>query len=84
MLTNADLRFPETQTDDGSTVILTESRYNQLIRSQNPVVRKEAFHHLFTTYAAFAIPLPPLIPHKFKAAYFTPGPAITKTRLTWH
>lgn len=53
MLTNADLRFPETQTDDGSTVILTESRYNQLIRSQNPVVRKEAFHHLFTTYAAF-------------------------------
>ncbi|MGL5269622.1 MAG: oligoendopeptidase F [Selenomonadaceae bacterium] len=53
IMTNADLKFPQTSTDSGEKVQLTEGRYNNLIRSTNRLVRKEAFHNLFTTYAAF-------------------------------
>lgn len=53
ILTNADLTFPETLTDSGEKVTLSEGRYNKLIRSQNRTVRKDAFENLFNTYYKF-------------------------------
>jgi len=53
IMTNADLTFPDTLVADGTKQSLTESRYNQFIRSKNRNVRKEAFHNLFSTYASF-------------------------------
>lgn len=53
IMTNADLTFPDTLTADGTKQPLTESRYNQFIRSKNRNVRKDAFHNLFSTYASF-------------------------------
>lgn len=53
MLTNADMIFPETLTENGDTIQLSEGRYNSFIRSKNREVRKTAFHNLFNTYANY-------------------------------
>ena len=53
MLARADMRFPETLTDSGEKLPLSEARYNSLIRSPQREVRKEAFEALFTTYRSY-------------------------------
>lgn len=53
MLAHADLEFPETPTESGEMVKLSEGRYYTLIRSTNRSVRKSAFENLFSAYAAF-------------------------------
>ncbi|SEP34070.1 oligoendopeptidase F [Propionispora vibrioides] len=53
LLAHADMKFPETLDDNGSTVQLSEGRYNTLIRSGNRQVRQQAFQHLFGTYAQY-------------------------------
>lgn len=53
ILTNADIKFPETLAESGEKTQLSEGRYNALIRSTNRAVRKDAFEHLFTTYATY-------------------------------
>lgn len=53
IFTNADLKFPETLNESGQKTLLTEGRYNQLIRSTNREVRHDAFKNLFNTYSSF-------------------------------
>lgn len=52
-MTNADLKFPETITDSGDRIELSEGRYHSLIRSTNREVRKSAFQNLFGSYADY-------------------------------
>ena len=52
-MTNADLKFPDTPTEDGTLEPLAESRYPRFSHSQNRTVRKTAFHNLFSTYLGF-------------------------------
>jgi oligoendopeptidase F len=53
MLTNADMIFPETLTENGANIQLSEGRYNAFIRSKDREVRKSAFYNLFNTYANY-------------------------------
>lgn len=53
VMTNADLKFPDTLGEDGQMTTLSESRYMQFIRSESPAVRADAFKKLFNTYKAF-------------------------------
>ena len=53
ILTNADLKFPETRDDNGEKIELSEGRYSTLIQSSDRKVRKAAFKKLFGTYAAY-------------------------------
>ncbi len=52
-MTNADLKFPDTLSEDGTLEPLSESRYPKFSRSENRKVRKDAFHKLFSTYLNF-------------------------------
>lgn len=61
IMTNADLKFPQTLAENGEKTTLTEGRYNQFIRSENRNVRQESFEKLFTTYSTFR--------HTFAATY---------------
>ena len=53
IMTNADLKFPDTLAEDDTRQPLAESRYTRYSRSRNRAVRQDAFHNLFTTYASF-------------------------------
>lgn len=53
ILTNADLKFPQTRDDSGEKIELSEGRYSALIQSGDRKVRKAAFKKLFGTYAAY-------------------------------
>jgi oligoendopeptidase F len=53
MLAHADMKFPDTLSESGKTVQLSEGRYNMLIRSRNRDVRKQAFKNLLSTYNQF-------------------------------
>ena len=51
--TNVDLHFPDMHMPDGSTVPLTEGTYGEFRESANPDIRKQAFEHIFSTYAQY-------------------------------
>ena len=51
--TNVDLHFPDMHMPDGSTVPLTEGTYGEFRVSANPDIRKQAFEHIFSTYAQY-------------------------------
>lgn len=53
IMTNADLKFPETLDASGNKIQLSEGRYNALIRCPDRAVRKDAFRHLFGAYADY-------------------------------
>lgn len=53
MLSQADMKFPATLSENGGTVELSEGRYGLLIRSADRAVRKAAFQNLFGTYQKF-------------------------------
>jgi len=50
LLTNADLKFPRIQDEEGREVELSEERYGRLIFSPHRAVRRDAFLGLLTTY----------------------------------
>ena len=50
MLTNADMKFPVIEDEDGNDVELTEERYMKYIASRVRGVRKAAFDGLYETY----------------------------------
>lgn len=51
MLNNADLKFPKVKNENGDEIELTHGRYIQFLESRDPVVRKEAFEAVYSTYA---------------------------------
>jgi oligoendopeptidase F len=53
MLTDADMKFPTIQDENGQDVELTEERYYKLSRSKDRSVRKAAFEGIHNTYAVY-------------------------------
>lgn len=53
VMANADLKFPDTLSEDGKLTPLSESRYMNFLRSEKREVRQDAFTKLFQTYHAF-------------------------------
>ena len=70
VMTNADLKFPDTLSEDGRLTALSESRYMQFIRSQNRQVRADAFQKLFRTYLSFRNTFASLYSSSVKASHF--------------
>lgn len=53
MLSDADLKFPVVEGENGQKVELSEGTYSKLLESSNRQVRKGAFKALYQTYGAF-------------------------------
>jgi len=53
MLTNADMRFPEIEDENGNMAELSEGRYIRFLENPDRSVRDRAFHGLFGTYAQY-------------------------------
>lgn len=53
MFNNADIKFPEVQTETGEYIELTQGRYGRLMESPNRQVRKDAFLGMHSTYKKF-------------------------------
>ena len=53
MLTDADMKFPVIEDENGEEVELTEERYYKLSRSRNRNVRKAAFEGIHQTYGSY-------------------------------
>lgn len=51
MINDADMKFPDIHDDDGNLTQLTKGRYIAFLKSQNRIVRKEAYD---TTYKAYS------------------------------
>ncbi|MFC6260764.1 oligoendopeptidase F [Levilactobacillus fujinensis] len=53
VLSDADLKFPVVQDEDGNDVQLSEGLYGVLLQSTTPGVRKQAFEALYSVYQQF-------------------------------
>lgn len=53
VLSDADLKFPVVQDEDGQDVRLSEGLYGVLLDSVQPAVRKQAFEALYSVYQQF-------------------------------
>ena len=71
VMTNADMKFPDTLGEDGKLTTLSESRYMQFIRSKDGKVRADAFHKLFTTYLSYRNTFASLYSSSVKSNQFT-------------
>lgn len=70
VMVNADLKFPDTLSEDGNLTTLSESRYMKFLRSEKRDVRKDAFTKLFQTYHAFRNTFASLYSSSVKASQF--------------
>jgi oligoendopeptidase F len=53
MLNNADIKFPEVTTENGTSVELTHGNYIKFLESSNREIRREAFEAMYDTYIKF-------------------------------
>ncbi|SFJ08764.1 MULTISPECIES: oligoendopeptidase F [unclassified Bacillus (in: firmicutes)] len=53
ILNNADLKFPSIQDENGEEVEVTHGRYIQFLESDDPRVRRDAFHAVYETYGKY-------------------------------
>ena len=53
LLTDADMKFPDIQDENGNVTELTEERWYKFSRSSNRDVRKNAFTGIYGTYAKY-------------------------------
>lgn len=58
MLTDADLRFPEIEDENGEKVRLTYANYIPFVMNRDRRVRKDAFDALYSTYKSFSATIP--------------------------
>ena len=70
VMVNADLHFPDTLSESGQLVPLSESRYMTFLRSADRRVRKDAFTKLFDTYHKFRNTFASLYQSSVKASQF--------------
>lgn len=70
VMVNADLHFPDTLSENGELVPLSESRYMTFLRSEDRRVRKDAFTKLFDTYHKFRNTFASLYQSSVKASQF--------------
>lgn len=71
VMANADLKFPDTLSEDGRLTPLSESRYMNFLRSEKREVRQDAFTKLFQTYHAFRNTFTSLYSASVKSSQFT-------------
>lgn len=71
VMANADLKFPDTLSEDGKLTPLSESRYMNFLRSEKREVRQDAFTKLFQTYHAFRNTFASLYSASVKSSQFT-------------
>ncbi|WP_288848264.1 oligoendopeptidase F [uncultured Mitsuokella sp.] len=71
VMANADLKFPDTLSEDGRLTPLSESRYMNFLRSEKREVRQDAFTKLFQTYHAFRNTFASLYSASVKSSQFT-------------
>ncbi len=50
ILTNADLKFPEIEDEQGQKIQLSHARYGRLLENQNRRVRRDAFKNYYSGY----------------------------------
>ena len=69
-MTNADLKFPDTLSENGTLEPLSQSRYPKLCRSKNRKVREDAYHKFFSTYLGFHNTFASLYSSSIKSSQF--------------
>ena len=70
MLTDADMRFPEIEDENGEKQRLTHSNYIPFMMSEKRGVRKAAFDALYSTYKSFSAAIPAMYAGNVKADMF--------------
>ena len=70
MLTDADMRFPEIENENGEKQRLTHSNYIPFMMSENRTVRKAAFDALYSTYKSFSASIPAMYAGNVKSDIF--------------
>lgn len=70
MLTEADMKFPSIEDEEGNSVELTHSNYIQLMMSRNRRVRRDAFDALYGAYRSFSATIPAIYAASVKADAF--------------
>ena len=70
MLTDADMKFPTIEGEDGNPVELTQSNYIAFMMSRKREVRRAAFDALYTTYRKYSATIPAIYASSVKADVF--------------
>ncbi len=70
MLTDADMKFPTIEGEEGKPVELTQSNYIELMMSRDRRVRRAAFDALYTTYRSYSATIPAIYAASVKADVF--------------
>ena len=70
MLTDADMKFPTIEDEDGNQVELTQSNFIQMMMSRKREVRRAAFDALYTTYRKYMATIPAIYASSVKADVF--------------
>ena len=70
MLTDADMKFPVIEDEEGKQVELTQSNYIAFMMSRDRKVRRAAFDALYTTYRKFSATIPAVYAASVKGDVF--------------
>lgn len=70
MLSDADMKFPTIEGEDGQPVEITHSGYIPLVMSRNRAVRRAAFEGLYSTYKNYSATIPAIYASSVKADVF--------------
>lgn len=70
MFNNADITFPDIVLEDGTEKPLTHGNFMVYMKEQNRDIRKQAFHGIYSTYAAFEYTLASLYSANLKQELF--------------
>lgn len=70
MLTDADMKFPVIEDEDGHSVELTQSNFISFMMSRNRSVRRAAFDALYSTYRKYSSTIPAIYSSSVKSDVF--------------
>ena len=70
MLTDADMKFPTIEDEEGNPVELTQSNFIAFMMSRDRRVRRAAFDALYTTYRKYSATIPAIYASSVKADVF--------------
>ncbi len=70
MLTDADMKFPTIEDEEGNSVELTQSNYIAFMMSRKREVRRAAFDALYSTYRKYSATIPAIYASSVKADVF--------------
>lgn len=82
MLTDADMKFPSIEDEDGQMVEVTQSNFISLMMSRNRKVRRAAFDALYGVYKQYSATIPAIYASSVKADAFYAKAAKHESALT--